>query len=208
MASVVRLLPLIFLLCATILTNGWLMSKLGYSMPWYAIGAALVLIANVCLCKSYKLNPNIEYTTYNQPARIDNHTSTYNICGFEALLGICGGAFVQAAYAVIQAVVAPEDLGYAVSFMMIGMYNHNYPFLQPTTIKKKKNQTTNLSSTNRRHRARPSHLQRHLRQQRHTPTPRPIDPVSRRISCRLRFRERVVGCCEICRLSCGRGCWV
>lgn len=114
------------------------MSKLGYSMPWYAIGAALVLIANVCLCKSYKLNPNIEYTTYNQPARIDNHTSTYNICGFEALLGICGGAFVQAAYAVIQAVVAPEDLGYAVSFMMIGMYNHNYPFLQPTTIKKKK----------------------------------------------------------------------
>ncbi|EYE92423.1 putative MFS drug efflux transporter [Aspergillus ruber CBS 135680] len=101
LASAVRLLPLIFLLCATILTNGWLMSKLGYYMPWYAIGAALMLIANVCL------------------SRIDIYTSTSYIYGFEALLGIGGGAFVQAGYAVIQAVVAPEDLGYAVSFMMV-----------------------------------------------------------------------------------------
>lgn len=56
-------------------------------------------------------------------AQINNHTSPSYIYGFEALLGIGGGAFVQAGYAVIQAVVAPEDLGYAVSFMMVGMYN-------------------------------------------------------------------------------------
>lgn len=37
------------------------------------------------------------------------------------MLGLGGGAFVQAGYAVIQTVVPPEDLGYAVSFMMIGM---------------------------------------------------------------------------------------
>lgn len=58
LASAVRLLPLIFLLCVTILANGWLMSKLGYYMPWYAIGAALMLIANVCLCKSRQIRPN------------------------------------------------------------------------------------------------------------------------------------------------------
>lgn len=82
----------------------------------------------------YKLNPKIEYSTDNQPARIDIYTSTSYIYGFEALLGIGGGAFVQAGYAVIQAVVAPEDLGYAVSFMMVGMYNPNHLFLEPTTI--------------------------------------------------------------------------
>lgn len=76
----------------------------------------------------YKLNPKIEYSTDNQPARIDIYTSTSYIYGFEALLGIGGGAFVQAGYAVIQAVVAPEDLGYAVSFMMVGMYNPNHLF--------------------------------------------------------------------------------
>lgn len=90
------------------------------------------MFASVSLVES---DPIIECSTDNQPARIDNHTSTSYIYGFEALLGIGGGAFVQAGYAVIQAVVAPEDLGYAVSFMMVGMYNLNHPFLQPTTIK-------------------------------------------------------------------------
>lgn len=118
--SAVRLLPLIFLLCATILTNGYLMSRLGYYMPWYAVGAALMLVANVCLCTSLSNQfPNVQLTYL--PARIDNHTSPSYIYGFEALLGIGDGAFVQAGYAVIQAVVAPEDLGYAVSFIMIGM---------------------------------------------------------------------------------------
>ncbi|KAJ5628751.1 hypothetical protein N7490_010979 [Penicillium lividum] len=99
--SAVRLLPLIFLLCATILASGYLMSHLGYYMPWYTIGAALSLIANVFL------------------ARINVETSPSYIYGFEALLGLGGGAFVQAGYAVIQTVVPPKDLGYAVSFMMI-----------------------------------------------------------------------------------------
>lgn len=50
--SAVRLLPYIMVLSATILVNGFLMSKLGYYMPWYAIGSALALIGSVLMCKS------------------------------------------------------------------------------------------------------------------------------------------------------------
>ncbi len=53
-------------------------------------------------------------------ARIDAQTSTASIYGFEVLLGVGTGAFIQAGYAVIQAVVDPVDMAYAISFMMIG----------------------------------------------------------------------------------------
>lgn len=49
--SAVRLLPLIFLLSATILLSGFLMSKLGYYQPWYFAGAALSLISTALLCE-------------------------------------------------------------------------------------------------------------------------------------------------------------
>ncbi|KAI9776506.1 MAG: hypothetical protein M1839_009540 [Geoglossum umbratile] len=99
--SAVRLLPLIFVLSATILTNGFLMSKLGYYQPWYVLGSALALAAGVLL------------------SRIDEHTSTSKIYGYEVLLGVGTGAYIQAGYAVIQAVVDPADMYYAISFMMI-----------------------------------------------------------------------------------------
>ena len=50
--SAVRLLPLITILVAFILTNGFLMSKLGFYWPWYLAGAMLALVANVLFCKS------------------------------------------------------------------------------------------------------------------------------------------------------------
>ena len=99
--SAVRLLPLIFLLTGTILLNGYLMSKLGYYQPWYMAGAALALVATVLL------------------SRITTSTSPGYIYGFETLLGIGAGAFIQAGYAVIQAVVDAADMSYAISFMMI-----------------------------------------------------------------------------------------
>lgn len=49
--AAVRLLPLIIVLSATIMANGYLMSKLGYYQPWYLVGAALALAGNVLLCK-------------------------------------------------------------------------------------------------------------------------------------------------------------
>ena len=56
-------------------------------------------------------------------ARIDTDTSQAYIYGFEVLLGIGTGAFIQAGYAVIQAVVEPADMYYAISFMMIGKFH-------------------------------------------------------------------------------------
>lgn len=50
--AAVRLLPLIILLSAAIMANGYFMSKLGYYQPWYLIGGALVLAGDVLLCKS------------------------------------------------------------------------------------------------------------------------------------------------------------
>ena len=49
--AAVRLLPLIILLSATIMANGYLMGKLGYYQPWYLIGGALALVGNVLLCE-------------------------------------------------------------------------------------------------------------------------------------------------------------
>ena len=49
-------------------------------------------------------------------------THAGTIYGLEALLDIGRGAFIQSGYAVIQIVVDPVDLSYAISFMMIGKY--------------------------------------------------------------------------------------
>jgi MFS family permease len=49
--AAVRLLPLIMVLSATILANGYLMGKLGYYFPWYCLGSALALAGNVLLCQ-------------------------------------------------------------------------------------------------------------------------------------------------------------
>ncbi|KAI1075118.1 major facilitator superfamily domain-containing protein [Whalleya microplaca] len=100
--AAVRLLPLIFVLSAAILANGHLMSRFSYFQPWYIFGSALALIGGVLL------------------SRIQPDTPQAHIYGFEILIGIGTGCFIQAGYAVIQAVVDPADMAYAISFMMIG----------------------------------------------------------------------------------------
>lgn len=54
-------------------------------------------------------------------ARISSTSSAANIYGFEVLLGFGTGAFIQSGYAVIQAVVDPSNMSYAISFIMICM---------------------------------------------------------------------------------------
>lgn len=49
--AAVRLLPLIILLSAAIMANGYLMSKLGYYQPWYLVGGAMALVGDVLLCR-------------------------------------------------------------------------------------------------------------------------------------------------------------
>ncbi|KAK2759174.1 hypothetical protein FQN54_003274 [Arachnomyces sp. PD_36] len=99
--AAVRLLPLIFVLSAAILANGHLMSRFSYFQPWYIFGSILTLIGGVLL------------------SRIEPDTSEAKIYGFEILVGIGTGCFIQAGYAVIQAVVPPAEMAYAISFMML-----------------------------------------------------------------------------------------
>lgn len=46
-------------------------------------------------------------------------TPTAQIYGFEVLVGIGTGAFIQAGYATIQTVVEASDMAYGLAFMMI-----------------------------------------------------------------------------------------
>lgn len=102
--AAVRLLPLITILSATIMANGYFMSKLGYYQPWYLAGAALALVGNVLL------------------SRIDNNTHLGAIYGYEVLVAFGSGAFIQAGYATIQTVVSPADTSYAIAFMMLAQF--------------------------------------------------------------------------------------
>ncbi|KFZ03942.1 hypothetical protein V502_10536 [Pseudogymnoascus sp. VKM F-4520 (FW-2644)] len=102
--AAVRLLPLIILLSATIMAQGFFMSKLGYYQPWYLVGGALLLVGDVLL------------------SRIDENTSVAKIYGYEILVAIGAGAFIQAGYATIQTVVPVSDTSYAIAFMMLAQF--------------------------------------------------------------------------------------
>jgi hypothetical protein len=52
---------------------------------------------------------------------VDINTPTANIYGYEVLLGIGTGAYIQAGYGVIQAIIEPAKMAYAISFIMLGM---------------------------------------------------------------------------------------
>ncbi len=51
LGAAVRLLPFIVMIVFFALVNGGLMPKLGYYMPWYLFGSALVLIGSALMCK-------------------------------------------------------------------------------------------------------------------------------------------------------------
>ncbi|KAL4789636.1 major facilitator superfamily domain-containing protein [Aspergillus venezuelensis] len=100
----VRLLPFIILMVVTILANGALLSKLGYYMPWYLIGGLLVVAGGALM-----------YT-------VDLDTSTSRIYGYTVLMGLGVGAFIQASFAVAQAVVKPEAVPAAVGFITLAQF--------------------------------------------------------------------------------------
>lgn len=55
--SAVRLLPLIFLLSATVFANGQLMVKYGSYQDWYIVGSILLLIGGVLMCMYHGFSP-------------------------------------------------------------------------------------------------------------------------------------------------------
>ncbi|CAG8953871.1 hypothetical protein HYFRA_00010832 [Hymenoscyphus fraxineus] len=94
-----RLLPYIMLLITFVMINGWGMGKFGYYMPWFTFGSILVITGSALL-----------YT-------IDPSTSDSAIYGYTVLIGIGAGSFSQAPFSVAQALIAPEVLSQAISFI-------------------------------------------------------------------------------------------
>ncbi|KAL8899954.1 MAG: hypothetical protein Q9192_001320 [Flavoplaca navasiana] len=99
------MLPFIVLLITTIPFSGYLMSRVGYYKPWYLGGSILALIGGVLM------------------STVKVHTSTSAIYGFEVLLGIGTGAYTQAAFAVVQAVIPSKDAGSGITLMLIGEFS-------------------------------------------------------------------------------------
>jgi hypothetical protein len=116
--SGVRLLPYIALLSATMLANGAFMSRFGHYKAWYVIGSALSLVATVLLCRSFIYHVILHLVNL-VTATLKTETPAGNIYGYEVLLGIGSGAFVQAGYAVLFSILEPSDMAFGTSFMML-----------------------------------------------------------------------------------------
>ncbi|KAK4240607.1 major facilitator superfamily-domain-containing protein [Achaetomium macrosporum] len=95
----VRLLPLMSMIVAFSIINGYLMPKLGYYMPWYVFGNAVILAGSALM-----------FT-------IDESTSDSKIYGYTALIGMGVGSYLTAGIAVVQALVQPNEVSDAVGFM-------------------------------------------------------------------------------------------
>ncbi|KAK1143627.1 hypothetical protein N8T08_006237 [Aspergillus melleus] len=98
----VRLLPSIVPLVVFNLVNGAAMSTLGYYMPWYLAGGALIIVGGALL----------EVTHLN--------TSVAQIYGALVVAGIGTGSFSQTGFSVAASLVPPEETSTAVGFMTCG----------------------------------------------------------------------------------------
>ena len=139
--SGVRLLPLIVAITVTIMVNGGVLSKTGYYQPWYVFGSVLVLIGGVLMCKSkiscrlcIRTLANHELTTHWSIARVGIRTTAAHVYGYEFLLGVGVGSYLQAGYAVIQGVLDPSHMSYAVTFILLGIYLCRFPNVQSLNL--------------------------------------------------------------------------
>ncbi|KAJ6065701.1 hypothetical protein N7444_001354, partial [Penicillium canescens] len=100
--SAVRQLPFIFFLITAIPASGIYMSRIGYYKPCYLGGSIVALIAAVLMATIVHVN-----------------TSPAILYGLEIILGLGAGAYTQASFAVIQAVVAPSEAANGLSLMLL-----------------------------------------------------------------------------------------
>ncbi|KAI3393098.1 hypothetical protein diail_4727 [Diaporthe ilicicola] len=98
----VRLLPIVCMVGFFSIVSGSFMPKLGYHMPWYVFGDALVLAGSACM-----------FT-------IDSDTPASRIYGYTTLIGIGIGCTVLAGFSVVQVMLPPRDANAAVGFMSFG----------------------------------------------------------------------------------------
>ncbi|KAI3328681.1 MFS drug efflux transporter [Ustulina deusta] len=94
----VNLLPFIAFNVALALTNGAVMGKKPYYMPWYVFSGIFCIVGSALL-----------YT-------VDEHTSDARIWGYSILLGAGSGAFIQLSFTVVQHKVEPSLVPVVVGF--------------------------------------------------------------------------------------------
>ncbi|KAJ5673212.1 major facilitator superfamily transporter [Penicillium longicatenatum] len=99
LTAAVRLLPFIVLMVFSGLSNGALMSNLGYYMPWYLAGGILASIGGGLM------------------STIDETSPISYVYGYSALIGIGAGMFIQTGFSVAQAKVSPTRAADATSFI-------------------------------------------------------------------------------------------
>ncbi|MCJ1307876.1 hypothetical protein MMC25_001524 [Agyrium rufum] len=100
--AAVHLLAFIVMVVVFSMLNGALLAKLGYYMPWYIFGGASVL------------------TGASLFFSVNSSTTPAAIYGYSVLIGAGVGSFLQAGFAITQALVDPEDIPSAVGFMTLG----------------------------------------------------------------------------------------
>ena len=99
--AAVRLLPFVFMVAAFSILNGILMSKLGYYMPWFFVGAILAVIGGALM-----------YT-------VNTTTTNAALYGYSVLLGVGGGCFLMSAFGCVSAVVSPGDVFNAIGALSV-----------------------------------------------------------------------------------------
>ncbi|KAL8848911.1 MAG: hypothetical protein Q9221_006069 [Calogaya cf. arnoldii] len=99
--AAVRLLPFVFMIAAVSILNGFLMSKLGYYMPWFLGGSILAVVGGALM-----------FT-------VDTNTSTSAIYGYTVVLGIGGGCFLMSAFGCVSAVVDASDVFNAIGVLSL-----------------------------------------------------------------------------------------
>lgn len=73
----------------------------------------------MCLCVS--LGSRIFLPKTNVlVARLEVNTNMANIYGYQVLVALGSGAFIQAGYSTIQTVIKPADTSYGIAYMMMG----------------------------------------------------------------------------------------
>ncbi|TVY16350.1 Efflux pump DEP3 [Lachnellula arida] len=97
----VRILPLICMIVFGSLLNGVVMPRLGYYMPWYIVGNAM-LVVGAALMTTIKAS-----------------TSNAAIYGFTVLIGLGVGCYQSAGIAVVSALAPASEVNNAVSLMTI-----------------------------------------------------------------------------------------
>lgn len=96
--SGVHLLPFVCFMVAVCVLNGYLLSSLGYYMPWFLLSGVFIVTGSACLLV------------------VNQHTPTANIYGYSILYGIGVGATIQMPFSIAGAKVKPEEAGLAIGY--------------------------------------------------------------------------------------------